>query len=840
MTKFYAESAINERRVQIKLVSDGTSLKKGCVKILKKCILGLGLFACSCGLSVGAGMVEFDRPDFASLQKAENPNASAGEEPVDKTGLPSDAEKVESKSSEAEAPAEDKGQSDEQVRSDLEDKLRNSKKAADRRYIGRVKSVKPELSADKMDYTDKNGALVAKGNATIVDKNFTIESDSVHFSQKEGKARVLGDVKISQQNARMVASSAEVNINTGAVSSDKILFGTNPVYSEVIGMSGDKNKISAGRTRVYFGEPDEFSMNVNSSAMSYTSADDYIQFDDVVMKVGPVPFFYLPSYGQHGLDKPPFDVEIQPGYNNSYGAFIRNTVHYTALENLEPGVLLDYYWKRSVLFGPALDYDYSGAFGDITGSWQGAFINDHGSKELRGLDDLGRQIGSDRFFIQGRHQQFFGENLELTGVLNYWSDQFMTREFRPSLFYDDQMPDNFAEAVYYGEFYSISAFARFQPNDWQIVQQRLPEVRFDMMANDPLGVNLYQEGYAAVGYYKQNSLWGYADNGDIVDYADYYKTLRADAYYGLRRPIQLTSWSTFTPVIGGRVTYYKDTIKGDDNYVRFLGQIGFDAQMDIWGTFDYESKTMGIDGLRHNLRPIMQYRYIPNASQGRDRLPQIDTYTFQSFPSVLDLGQMRNTDYLANTNTLRVGIENIFETRDTEYGGSRKIGRLDFYQDINFDRQPYFVPDPSKSAYVLANRERSFSDFFVNAEISPARWLDVGAWTRVDVNYIDVPEVNSYITLHDADNLKLTLYSTYLEEIINQYGAQLEYKISEKYKLIGDWHYDYKIGKMTYQSYSLWTRPANSWVIEYVLSFRSGSTRENDLSFGLRVQLLTY
>ncbi len=800
----------------------------------------MGLFACSYGLSVGAAMVDFDRPDFSSGQEGPAAQRKVEQPAVDGQSEDSPEELDSSAADKVSSVKAEPTQSDEQVRSDLDDKLRRSQKAADRRYIGRVKAVKPELSADKMDYTDKSGALIAKGNAMIVDKSFTIESDAVRFSQKEGKAKVIGDVRISQENARMVASSAEVNINSGTVSSDKILFGTNPVYSEVVGMSGDKKTISAGRTRVYFGEPDEFSMNVNASSMNYTSEDDYIEFDDVVMKVGPVPFFYLPSYGQHGLEKPPFNVEIQPGYNNSYGAFIRNTVHYTAMENIEPGILLDYYWKRSVLIGPALNYDYSGSFGDMVGSWQGAFINDHGSRDLRGLDDLRRQIGADRFFIQGKHQQFFGESFELTGVLNYWSDQFMTRDFRPSLFYDDQMPDNFAEAVYYGDFYTLSAFTRFQPNDWQVVQQRLPEVRFDMMANDPLGIKLYQEGYASVGYYKQNSLWGYSESGDVVDYADSYKTLRADAYYGLRRPIQLTSWSTFTPVIGGRVTYYKDTLKGDDNYVRFLGQIGFDAQMDIWGTFDYESKTMGIDGLRHNLRPVMQYRYIPNASQGRDRLPQIDTYTFQSFPSVLDLGQMRNTDYLTNTNTLRIGIENIFETRDEEYGGSRKLGRLDFYQDINFDRQPYFVPDVSRQTYVLSGRERSFSDFFVNAEISPARWLDVGAWTRIDVNYIDMPEVNTYVTLHDADNMSLTLYSTYLEQIINQYGAQFEYKISEKYRLIGDWHYDYNIGKMTYQAYSLWTRPANSWAIEYILSFRSGSTRENDLSVGVRVHVLTY
>ena len=39
--------------------------------------------------------------------------------------------------------------------------------------------------------------------------------------------------------------------------------------------------------------------------------------------------------------------------------------------------------------------------------------------------------------------------------------------------------DNFLESYYTGDNYVISAFTRFQPNDYHIVQRRLPEIRFD-------------------------------------------------------------------------------------------------------------------------------------------------------------------------------------------------------------------------------------------------------------------------------------------------------------------------------------------------------------------------
>ena len=154
------------------------------------------------------------------------------------------------------------------------------------------------------------------------------------------------------------------------------------------------------------------------------------------------------------------------------------------------------------------------------------------------------------------------------------------------------------------------------------------------------------------------------------------------------RPIHLNSWSTITPVIGGRLTYYGNPKNGASEYTRILGQIGFDAQMDIWGTWEYQSKTMGIDGLRHHITPIMSYRYIPNATQGSGAIPTIDEISIEDFtyPPILDLGEMRNTDRLFKTNTLRLGIKNTLETRDETYG-SRELARLDIFQDFNFDKR---------------------------------------------------------------------------------------------------------------------------------------------------------
>ncbi len=739
-------------------------------------------------------MVDFDRPSFDIPTKQENAAAPAAESSA--------------------APISDKEAAKLKAQS-----------------FGRLQTSHPELSADKMDYEGENKAkIIASGSAKIKDKNFELDADKIEYSGTESLATASGDVRISQDYLRMVSNELKLKTDENSISAEKLRLGHSPLFIEANNVAGTKQTITSDSTSVIVGQPDMFSINMQADKMTYTPETTTLELEDTTFRIGQVPFFYLPYVSHDNFTRPPFMLDIQPGYNGDYGFYIRDTVYYTGLDYIDPGILLDYYSKRSVLVGPAANYNYTSSFTNIVGSWQAGFINDGASDGVRGYDDLGRQVQSDRFFINGKHMQTFGDSVILTGQLYYWKDQHTLRDFRPDDFYDNQIPDNFGELVYYGSFFNISAFSRFQPNDWEIVQQRLPELRFDMQPTDPFGIKLYHDAFVSVGYYREFDPY----NSNALT-----TSKRIDAFYGISRPISFNSWSSITPILGVRVTHYADAYGKSSDYTRMLGQFGFDAQMDVWGTWDYTSQTMNIDGLRHNLRPVMSYRYIPSASQGLDRIPQIDTLAFSSYPSMLDLGLQRNTDLLTDTNTLRMGLENILQTRDSDGYGSRTLARLDFYQDFNFEQQPYLYPDYTRGQYINVNRT-SYSDFYTHLSLSPARWLTVGGYSRIDVNYLDLPELNTYIRLHDADHASVTFFSTYLNGYINQYGLEAQYKISENYRLIGRWHYDYNYGDITDQVYTLWTRLGNSWIIEYQLGYRKGALREDNLSVGARVHLLIF
>ncbi len=679
----------------------------------------------------------------------------------------------------------------------------------------------PKLTADEFQYADDNsGNVVATGNAVISDKNFQIDAQKIEYYQSKGAVGVYDDVRITLTPARLLSENVFADLQNDSVKSGYSRFGSYPIFIETGKLEGDRKRVEIGESIVNFNEPDMFSLSATAKRVGYNLDSELLELEDVTLRAGGIPFFYVPYYSQHGLKRPPFLLNSRVGSNGDYGFFLSNDIMYTGLGNVDVGVLLDYYTKRSVLAGPKITYDYAGLDTWLKGWAQGAYINDNGGPGILGYDSLGQPITNERFFIELRHNQMIGDNIGLVSNISWWSDEYVTRDFRPSLFYDNQTPDNFAELNYYGEFFTGSLFTRFAPNSWEEVQQRLPELRFDMQPVELFGTGAFQQTFLSYGYYRE------ATPGTVGSYLN---SNRVDAYYGITRPIQLNSWSKISPVIGGRVTYYANALDGNSNYVRFLGQVGFDAQMDVWGTWEYKSETMGIDGVRHHMIPLVSYRYIPAASQGRNRIPQIDDYYFTNYPQPLDLSTMRNTDMLFDMNTVRFGLQNIFETRDLEYG-SREIARLDLYQDVNFSKQPL----------IQSNGLQSFSDFYVNASVSPARWLTIGSYSRYNTNRFDLAEIDNYIALYDGDEWELYLIQSYFQGSILQYAAQIQYRITENYRVYARWNYDYKNSTLTDQTYGLTTRLGNTWIIEYYLSYRTDSLRQDGLSFGARVNMAIY
>jgi LPS-assembly protein len=375
-----------------------------------------------------------------------------------------------------------------------------------------------------------------------------------------------------------------------------------------------------------------------------------------------------------------------------------------------------------------------------------------------------------------------------------------------------QAPDTFVESVYQGQNYFVSAFARFQPNSFQRVQQRLPEVRFDLLPQ-ALGQGFYHRLNASAAVLRE----------DPIDGGPRRRSDRLDAYYGLMRPYAPRDWAAVTPVAGGRFTHYANTTGAAraGSYTRLLGEVGLDAEMRASGTFAYKNEQWKIDGLRHLFTPRLSYRYRREAEKGRARIPAIDREVFSTYLPPLGLGDVRHLDDLHAANTLRVGFDNTLQTRDPVHG-SRDLIQFNVANDFRFRRRP---------------GERDVSELHAELALLPARWLRLDVYQSLTPQSLALREFNSAITLHDGNVWSLRFANNYLRHEIKDYFVEGRRRINEVFEALARLHYDERRRRFTEQAYGLSHNLGNTWLVSYTVSLYSGRRRES--SFGFNVQIDT-
>ncbi|MDR0535401.1 MAG: LPS-assembly protein LptD [Puniceicoccales bacterium] len=617
---------------------------------------------------------------------------------------------------------------------------------------------------------------------------------------------------------------------------------------------------SFGNVTLYYQEPDFWSLSVSASSITLTGEtpadapargqrdiarllpDATLHVEDAVVRVAGVPVLYIPSFTQQGIGLPPLRPIIRAGQKNNLGAFLRTTTYYTGLGwGMEPGLLLDGYAKAGVLVGPALEYDTRlGNFSPqapailrelpAKGSLQGGWINDN---SRRGLDDYDRAIGHPRGFLSWEHKQTLPvatEGLEISAALNYWSDTSVLRDFRPGDFNNDQRPDNFIEIMLPRDGIYFSAFARFRPNDYADVQQRLPELRVDMPSRPLARTGLNHHFNAAFTYlYERTSPeFDFQKAGHTETVRE---SPRLDLYYGVDHPIKFRDWFSLTPVAGVRATTYFSPVETDgsnqgDPFTRVLPQLGFDLHLLASGRQEYRNEFWEIDGLRHRMRPLAQYRWIPGADKDADRIPALDRYSFASHPPSVDLEQSRHADDLRERQILRLGLENVFETRDEAYG-SRNLLWANFYQDFRDTTRP---------------NERTRSVFYTQLGFSPARWIDMNFFNRLDTYSLRSREISAQLDIHDGDRWRLWFGAQYTTDIgeTNQYYWGLEYRLNSNYSLRGFWRFDSATDRISEQYYGLRQNLGATWNIEYHVAYRRDARRDDGFSFGATLHLVRY
>ncbi len=684
----------------------------------------------------------------------------------------------------------------------------------------------PELSSiEPLVFDEGAQKLVARGDARLDVENTRVRADSITYYQEYGLADALGNVAVSRDGGRLIADRMSFDTENSAFSVDILRTGQWPFYLSGVSAGGDTDQMEINGATVYYGNPGRFTLNASSDKVEFINEEDRrIKMHGATLRLGTIPFFYLPSYTYY-LGTSPYHLDLNGGTDGELGTYIQTTTLFPVTPWLRLGANVDYYSKRGPLVGPTAQYVYNSSTQRIVGALSTGFIDDSGERDL---DLLDRTIESERIFAEWRHKHYIGERFTATAQASYWSDSEVTRDFRDDYYDDNQNPDSFIEGVYAGDNYFISAFGRFRPNEFQLVQERLPEIRFDLLPIPVFNTGIYQRGSASYTRLRE-------------DFSDFFPTLdevteadRFDLVYRIERPFLLTDWLTFTPIAGARFTQYDnqeldvDTLGAtliDDSYSRDIYELGFDLEARAYASYPTFNETWGIDGLRHLVRPVVRYRYYSDPDSVNE-IAAINRQSFDLNRPLLNLSDLRNVDSLAEAHLVRLGVENLYQTRAKGYG-SRTLAALNFYQDVLFEKNTRYDGD----------EQDTFNATWVELIISPAPWLKFDLASRFKTESFTLEELRTRTSLISGEIWEIGLSTDLLNRQIDQYRLDFIYRLNERYALLLNTRFDADTGDFTKFSIGMRTRIGSTWEILYALTFREDARRESDVEFNISVRL---
>jgi LPS-assembly protein len=688
------------------------------------------------------------------------------------------------------------------------------------------------IDANQNVIDERTNELVLTGNARISDGLVLLNADEIRYNQQTNLATATGHIVFTRGEVRLLADRLVYNRATGAFEAQNIRLGSHPYFIEGFSAAGTRDEITVKRARASYGEPGLWQPTINADTLTLLPNKE-LRSENVTVGIGATQPFPIPRL-DYSLGAPLIGTgSLNGGYRRSLGVFAEAALHVPVTAGVRLGADLGIFSNRGVMIGPSGRYSDSKDGDRLRGYFRSGYINDHGDK---GTDNIFNQpVPENRAYAEWQHRQQLAPDLTLTAMGNWWKDPEVYRDFRSRAFFPVQEPDTFAEGVYTSDNYIVSAFTRLQPNRFHRVQERLPEIRFDLLPY-ALANGFYHRFNASFAMLREDPLLtGPAaaalalSNPAFAPFVQL-ETSRLDAYYALERPVVHRDWLALTPIIGGRLTHYTRSRIGGTalpNYFRLLSEVGMDAVLRTSGTFDYKNERWRIDGLRHLFTPRLSYRYIPEGGKGAGEFPRIDRRArirgtdYLPYLQPIGLGDIRHIDDLRETNTLRLSFDNLVQTRD-RVEGTRDLLAFNVGNDFRFKRAP---------------GERDVSETHAELALMPARWLQIDFYQSITPQNLTLQEFNSGITIRDGRFWSVRFANNFLRRQIEDYLIDGRVRINERLEALSRLRYDARRRRFNEQAYGIVQNLGNTWLVSYTVSLYSGRRRES--SFGFNVQIDT-
>lgn len=665
--------------------------------------------------------------------------------------------------------------------------------------------------------TYQNGVATARDNVSIHVGDVDIYADAADYDTNTHEIRLEGNVRIYRGVEMYVGDRATYNTETKQVHADKLRTIDYPFL-----LAG--NEVSTPSEHVQLVQKGSFTTHDSAKPDFQVRATTVRVYDKdrVVLKnatfyIGRVPIFYWP-YLYQSLDDA-FSVVISPAYMSSWGVSLLGRVTFPITENIRGAVRLDYRARRGAAIGfdPVIRYGKNNAsFAKI----RTYFIDDRNPTLNR--TSLPRDVVSeDRYRVSIEDRTQFTPDLAAFVNVTKLSDSLVLQDFFQSEFRINPQPDNVALVNKHNPRYSLTAFTRFQANNFYETTERLPEIALDVTRQPLFNSPIFYDGETSFASLRRN----FPDDSRFQDY----DTLRFDTFHQLTYPNTYFGWLSLVPRVGLRGTYYADTrdlsglsfvahesplvptflipppntlqpLRPGGDRLRILVNTGVEASFKVSRTWEQaQSRAVGLDGLRHIAQPFVNFSYLTGNDTNPDEILQFDRYIPSTRLRPIDFPQFTSIDSIENWSIIRLGVRNRLQTRRDD--ATINWMELETYFDINLDN-PYDRTD--------------FSNVHNNFRFSPVPWVLVGISSQLPLLANGFTEVNTDVRFQPVAALQIMFGHRFLNENPFFRNSSL-YTMGAYYRINDHWaagaaaRYEAITGFVEEQRYTIY-RDLTSWV----------------------------
>ena len=668
------------------------------------------------------------------------------------------------------------------------------------------------VTAGKVQTSLKTGVTLATGGAVVSYEEkdgepVELSAETMSINRDTGEVVAKGTVFLRGRGQTWIGDELRYNFKTEDIGTASFRTGLAPIYAagSGLGASVSNNVYSATNAVITTDDLDVPYYRVEAKEVTIVPGKE-IRAKKATVYIGKTPIFYLPNY-RRSLERHPNNWVVNPGYRSLWGPYLLMDYNWIASSNLSGAMHLDLRQRRGIGVGPQVAWDL-GRYGEV--ELDSYYIHDENPQ----LSSPVAPPDADRHRVKFVYQAEIRTNFNAKVVVRHQGDPFILRDFFEWEYRRNTQPSSFAEVEYLWDNYSLNVLAMPRVNDFFERIERLPEIRFTGLRKKLGETPWFLESETSAGYLKHE----FANNATAP-----FAATRVDTYHQAIMPKTFNNWLTVTPRVGGRYTYYSETegalVLNDAQ--RWVFNTGAEVSTKLTRTWNNtDLKLFKSRGIRHIMRPTVNYVYVPSPNKRPIDLPQFDTTipTFRLLP--LDYPDFNSIDAVDSENTLRFGLRNNVQTKRD--GQVDTLFNWNLFTDWRLRRRP---------------NQDTFADLFSDLDFRPREWAGFTSSTRYDLDAGVFSLADHRVVLSPYRDWNLSLGHRYVRRgpLLgvghNLFLANYYYRLNENYGFNMRHTFEGRDGVMEEQSYSVY-RDFRSWVGSLTFRLRDNRAGADDFTVG--------